>query len=222
MSGTGSYKMLLKEGGSMGDIYVNTLRVDEHGAIFVDPGSFTVVAEPNKFVYAGNSNPKYNLGWGNNLKWKGLGLNFLFTARVGGIVVSNTQAIMDAFGVSKASADARDAGGAIVNGRPIPAQTYYQVVGAGASGGIASMYCYSATNVRLAEASIGYDFTFKGWFKFIKGANISAVGRNLLLLYNKAPFDPELTSNTQTYFQGIDYFMMPSLRSFGFAAKLNF
>jgi len=222
MSGTGSYKMVLKEGGSMGDIYVNTLRVDEHGAIYVDPGSQTVVGEPNKFVLAGNSNPKYNLSWGNDLKWKGLGVNFLFTGRVGGIVVSNTQAMMDAFGVSQASADARDGGGAIANGRPIPAKEYYSVVGTGASGGIASMYCYSATNIRLAEASIGYDFPVKKWTKFIKGANLSIVGRNLLFLYNKAPFDPELTANTQTYYQGIDYFMMPSLRSIGFSAKLNF
>ena len=222
MSGTGSYKMELKEGGSIGDIYVNTLRVDEHGAIYVDPSSQTVVATPNNFVYAGNNNPKYNMGWGNDIKWKGIGLSFLFTARVGGIVVSNTQAIMDAFGVSQASADARDGGGAIVNGHPIPAKEYYQVVGAGASGGIASMYCYSATNVRLSEVSLGYDFPVNRWFKFVKGANVSLVGHNLLFLYNSAPFDPELTANTQTYYQGIDYFMMPSLRSVGFSVKFNF
>lgn len=221
MSGTGSYKMVLKEGGSMGDIYVNTLRIDEHGAIYVDPSSQTVVAEPNKFVYAGNNNPKYNVGWGNMLRWKGINLNFLFTGRVGGIVVSNTQAIMDAFGVSKKSADDRESGGALVNGRPIPAKEYYQVVGAGASGGIASMYTYSATNIRLAELTLGYDIPVKK-FKFIKGANVSLVGRNLALLYCEAPFDPELTSNTQTYFQGIDYFMMPSLRSLGFSVRLNF
>lgn len=222
MSGTGSYKMVLKEGGSMGDIYVNTLRTDEHGAIYVDPGSQTVAAELNKFVYAGNSNPRYNIGWGNTLKWKDIGLNFLFAGRVGGIVVSNTQAIMDAFGVSQASADARDAGGALVNGRPVPAKEYYQVVGAGASGGIASMYCYSATNLRLGELSIGYDLPVRKLGGFLKRANVSLVGRNLLLLYCEAPFDPELTSNTQTYFQGIDYFMMPSLRSLGFSVKLDF
>lgn len=222
MTGTGSYKMVLKEGGSMGDIYVNTLRVDEHGAIYVDPSSQTVASELNRFVFAGNSNPLYNLSWGNSFKWKGVGVSFLFAGRVGGVVVSNTQAMMDAFGVSQASADARDAGGALVNGRPVPAKEYYQVVGAGASGGIASMYTYGATNLRLAEASLGYDIPLNKWVRFIKSANVSFVGRNLLLLYNEAPFDPELTSNTQTYFQGIDYFMMPSLRSIGFSAKLNF
>lgn len=222
MSGTGSYKMVLKEGGSMGDVYVNTLRVDEHGAIYVDPGSQTVVGEANKFIYAGNSNPKHNIGWGNTLRWKGIGLNAVLAGRIGGIVVSNTQAIMDAFGVSKASADARDAGGAIVNGRPVPAKEYYQVVGAGASGGIASMYVYRASNARLAELSLGYDIPLQKFARFVKSANVSLVGRNLALLYNEAPFDPEVTANTQTYFQGIDYFMMPSLRSLGFSVKLNF
>lgn len=222
MAGTGSYRIKLKKGGSMGDIYVNTLRVDEHGAIYVNPASQTVVADPNTFIYAGSSLPKYNLGWGNNLNWKGIGLSFLVTARVGGIVVSNTQAMLDAFGVSEASAKARDNGGAIVNGRPIPAKEYYQVVGAGASGGIASMYTYSATNVRLAEATLGYDLPVKKWNRVVKKMNVSLIGRNLFLLYNRAPFDPELTANTETYFQGIDYFMTPSLRSFGFSVKLNF
>ncbi|MBS1563467.1 MAG: SusC/RagA family TonB-linked outer membrane protein [Bacteroidetes bacterium] len=222
MSGTGSYKMTLKEGGSMGDIYVNTLRVDEHGAIYVDPGSQTVVSEPNKFVYAGNSNPLYTLSWGNTLKWKGISLNFLLSGRVGGIVVSNTQAMLDAFGVSKASADARNKGGALANGRPVPAKEYYQVVGSGAGGGIASMYCYSATNVRLGELSLGYDLPIKKWVPFVKSANVSLVGHNLWMIYCTAPFDPELTANTGTYFQGIDYFMAPSLRSLGFSVKLNF
>lgn len=222
MGGTGSYKMVLKEGGSMGDIYVNTLRVDEHGAIYVHPTDQVVVPETNNYIYAGNSNPRYNLGWGNNLRWNDISLGFLFTARVGGIVVSNTQAILDAFGVSQASADARDAGGALVNGSRIPAKDYYQTVGGGASGGIGSMYTYSATNVRLSELTLGYDIPVNKWYKWVQNLNVSLVGRNLFFLYNKAPYDPELTANTGTYYQGIDYFMMPSLRNIGFSVKVQF
>jgi len=222
MGGTGSYQMILKEGKSMGDIYVSTLKTDEHGAIYVDPKDQTVKADPNTLVYAGNNSPKYNLSWGNNLSYKGLSLSFLFSARVGGIVVSNTQAIMDAFGISKASADARDAGGALVNGKRIPAKEYYSTVGAGASGGIGSMYCYSATNVRLSELTLGYDIPSRYLFGWVKQANVSFVSRNLFFLYRKAPYDPELTANTGTYYQGIDYFMQPSLRNLGFSIKLNF
>ncbi|WP_270089103.1 SusC/RagA family TonB-linked outer membrane protein [Sphingobacterium sp. SYP-B4668] len=221
MTGTGSYKMVLKEGGRMGDIYVNSLRVDEHGAIYVHPTDQVVVAETNEYVYAGNSSPKYNLGWGNNFSYKGVNVGFLLNARVGGIVVSNTQAVLDAFGASQASSDARDAGGVQVNGQLIPTKPYYDVVGGGSSGGIGSMYTYSATNVRLGELSIGYDLPVSKWVKGIKKANISVIGKNLLFLYNKAPYDPELTASTGTYFQGVDYFMSPSLRSLGFSLRLQ-
>lgn len=221
MGGTGGYKIKLVEGGTLSDIYVNTLRTDEHGAIYVDPVSQKVVAQSNEYVRAGNAAPKYNLGWGNNLSWKGLNLGFLFTYRVGGIVVSETQAVMDAFGVSKASADARNSGGVIINGRPIPAQDYYQTVGS-TSGNIDSRYVYSATNLRLAELTLGYNIPINKWVDWIRTANVSLIAHNLWMLHNHAPFDPELTANTGTYYQGIDYFMQPSLRNIGFSVKLQF
>ena len=51
---------------------------------------------------------------------------------------------------------------------------------------------------------------------------LSIVGRNLAMLYSKAPFDPEAVSSTGNYAQGLDYFMLPSLRSYGFSIKANF
>ena len=40
--------------------------------------------------------------------------------------------------------------------------------------------------------------------------------------YNKAPFDPEVTASTSTYYQGVDFFMQPSVRTLGFSVKLQF
>lgn len=221
LGGTDSYRNILKTGGTLNDIYVNTLKTDEHGYIVVDLISQAVTPEPNKFIYAGTSNPKYNLGWRNSIGWKGLNLNALVNARVGGIGISMTQAIMDGFGVSKASAVARDEGGALVNGKRIPASSYYQTVGGGGSNAIGAMYAYSATNVRLAEVSLSYDVPLTRYLPWIKKANISVIGRNLFMLYNKAPFDPETTASTGTFYQGIDYFMQPSMRSIGFSVKLG-
>ena len=52
---------------------------------------------------------------------------------------------------------------------------------------------------------------------------VSLVGRNLWMIYNKAPFDPELTPSTaDNFLQGVDYFMLPSLRNIGFTVKLQF
>ncbi|WP_345947629.1 SusC/RagA family TonB-linked outer membrane protein [Mucilaginibacter sp. PAMB04274] len=221
MGGTTSYKMILVKGGSMGDVYVNTLKTDEHGYIYVNSSSQTVATDQNRYVKAGNANPRFNLGWRNGFNYKGVDVSFLVTARIGGVGVSVTQAVMDAYGVSETSALARDNGGAVVNGYKIPAQPYYQTIGGGTSG-VGSMYVYSATNVRLGEASVGYTIPLGKYAKWVKGLNVSVIGRNLFMFYNKAPYDPENTANTGTYYQGIDYFMQPSLRSLGFSARLQF
>ena len=43
------------------------------------------------------------------------------------------------------------------------------------------------------------------------------------MIYCKAPFDPELVpSAASTFYTGVDLFMTPSLRSFGFNVKVNF
>ncbi len=222
LGGNSAYHMFLTEGGTMGDLYVNKLRTDEHGMIWVNPVTFSVEADPEGAqTYAGRVTPDFTLGFRNGFSYKGVDLDFLISARVGGIGLSVTQSIMDGFGVSEASAQARDNGGVVVNGYLLPASNYYSVVGSGQ--GVGSMYIYDATNVRLAELSLGYTIPLgKKALKYIKGINVSLVGRNLLMIYNRAPFDPESTASTGTYFQGIDYFMQPSLRSVGFAVKLNF
>lgn len=225
LPGIGNVKSRLVEGGSIGDLYVTALRTDSHGHIDVDYVNNTVSVDgnagPNKdgWIYAGNSQAKYTMGWRNSFSWKGLNLGFLINARVGGVGVSMTQAMMDAYGVSKTTADARDAGGVVINGTLVPAaQKYYSTVGTG----VGAAYVYSATNVRLAELSLGYDVPVTRWVSWIKGLNVAFTGRNLFMFYCKAPYDPELTASTGTHFSGMDYFMLPSLRNLGFSVKLNF
>ena len=48
------------------------------------------------------------------------------------------------------------------------------------------------------------------------------MGRNLWMLYCKAPFDPESVAGTGSYASGIDYFMQPSTRNLGFSVKVTF
>lgn len=217
----GTYKMILKEGGSMNDIYVSGLRTDNDGYIYVDPATGGIQENPNVWMKAGSAAPRFNWGWNNSLSWKGINLSFLITARIGGVGVSATQALMDRYGVSKASADARDAGGVIVNGNgTVGAKEYYGVVGNGRTG-VLSEYVYSATNVRLQELSLGYTFPKRMLGGIFNELSVSFIGKNLFMFYKKAPFDPELSASTSTYYQGFDYFMQPSLRSLGFSVKVS-
>ena len=195
LGGFNGTRNTIVKGGNLTDIYVRTLATGDHGEIIVDPQDKSIKVDANRYINAGHTTPNYNLSWGNSFSWKGLNLSFLFTYRNGGVVVSETQAILDYYGASKASQDARNNGGAIVNGKPIPAQAYYQVVG-NPTKTIDAMYTYSATNLRLQELSLGYDVPITKYVNWIKGLNLSFVAHNLWMLYNKAPFDPELTSNT--------------------------
>ena len=222
IKGLGKAKYILKPGGTLGDLYTNSdLVYNQDGYIEVDKsGNVAVKDDYMEDIYLGSVFPKYNLAWRNDFSWKGLNLGVLLTGRIGGICYSATQANMDLYGVSEASAAARDVGGVLINGRQtIDAQKWYQAIGA--QSGLPQYYTYSATNFRLQELSLGYTLPAK-WFRDKMRMTVSFVGRNLWMIYCKAPFDPEAVASTGLNYQGIDYFMMPSLRSLGFNVKFQF
>ena len=100
----------------MGDLYVTSLKTDNQGFIYVDYQTNDVMVDKNAgkykdgYIYAGNSQAKYRMGWRNTFSWNGISLSCLIKARIGGVGVSMTQALMDTYGVSKATAEARDRG----------------------------------------------------------------------------------------------------------------
>lgn len=224
MKGLGLAHFILREGGTLGDLYsLVDYNYDSNGRIVVnDDGSITpkIVTSVKDYVKLGSVLPKANLSWRNDFRWRNFSFGALVSARVGGVVYSSTQAVLDYYGVSEASALARDAGGVFINGQDlIDANRWYSSVGG--STPLPQEYTYSATNVRLQEASIGYTIPKKVLYNLFE-LNFSIVGRNLLMIYNKAPFDPESVATTGNYYQGIDHFMMPSLRNFGFNVRFSF
>ena len=221
IKGLGKAKYILKEGGTLGDLYTTSnLRFNDNGYIEVDKSGNLLLTDEGDDIYLGSVFPDHTLAWRNDFSWKGVNLGVLFTGRIGGICYSATQANLDLYGVSEASAAARDAGGVWINGREmVDAQKWYQAIGS--QSGLPQYYTYSATNFRLQELSLGYTLPSK-WFRDRMRMTVSFVGRNLWMIYCKAPFDPEAVASTGLNYQGIDYFMMPSLRSLGFSVKFQF
>lgn len=209
-------RLILRVGGSMGDVYgQRLLKRDLNGYILNEEG--TGLSTESKETYLGSILPKLNMGWNLGFGYKGINLNMTFTGRFGGIVISETQSVLDAAGVSKVSADVRDAGGVPINQTKIPAQTYFQTIQ-----GTSAYYTYSATNVRLGEFSLSYKLP-KKWFNNQLGMTVGLVGKNLWMIYCKAPFDPELTTSAASnFYQGFDAYMLPSTRNVGFNVKFHF
>jgi TonB-linked SusC/RagA family outer membrane protein len=220
----GYVHFLLRDGGTMGDLYsVSDFLRDANGNIYIDQNgniSSAQITDPEKFIKLGSVLPKANMAWRNNFSYGNFNLGFMVSARIGGVVYSRTQGILDYYGVSENSAAARDLGYVTVNGSDqISAETYYKALGA--TRDIPQYYTYSATNVRLSEASVGYTIPRK-WLGDVCDISVSLVGRNLWMIYNKAPFDPESVGRVDNFYQGIDYMMMPSLRNVGFNLRIKF
>ena len=111
---SGGPTLRLYENGSMGDIYINQrLRQSPNGYIWKDPSNGSLAIENTEYRKVGSILPKYYLGWNGSVAWKGWNLGFAFTGRFGGLVVSDTQAMIDKYGVSESSAVARQAGGVL-------------------------------------------------------------------------------------------------------------
>ena len=224
MGGLGNARFILKEGGTLGDVYSRQDFVrDSNGAIYIDADgkvSTRTIDNQEDYIKLGSVLPKANMAWRNDFRIGNFNLGFMLTARLGGVVFSRTQAMLDYYGVSEATAAARDNGGVMVNGSDlVDANTWYTAIATGDV--VPQYYTYSATNVRLQEASIGYTFPRK-MLNNVCELTLQLVGRNLWMIYNKAPFDPEAIATTGNYYQGIDYFMMPSTRNFGFNIRLKF
>jgi TonB-linked SusC/RagA family outer membrane protein len=217
------YQLLIKEGGSYGDIYGRILQKDAQGNVQVDDQGNPVIAANNpetgnEYFNLGNVNPEFLAGLNNRFSYKNVNFSFLIDGRFGGKVTSLTEGILDGKGLSERSGSARDAGKVMAGNVEFDPGKYYRAIGG--SNPVAGEYVYSATNIRLREVALGYTFPKIG--KVVQNLNLSFVGRNLFFLKNDAPFDPESSISAGNGLQGLDAFNLPTTRSYGFSIKAAF
>ena len=222
--GVNTFGSYLVEGGSFGDIYAQVIKRDANGLPIYDSGAF--VAEDSNLVdglkKVGNANPDFTLGLNNSFEYKNFTVDFLVDGKFGGETMSMTEAIVEGFSNNSARETANgnitvvDLGGTTST---LTAQEYYGAVGG--RNGFTGEFIYSATNIRLAELAIGYNFNMheNSFFNKIKA---SIVGNNLFFFYKDAPHDPNVSLSTGNELQGVDVLGLPSSRSLGFNINLSF
>ncbi len=230
VSNLGGAKVILYEGGQYGDLYVRTLKRDESGKLVTETPEGADYQIPvnggeqnSDLKYMGNMNSKWNMGWNNTFRYKDLTLSMLIDFRIGGKVVSMTEATLDGYGVSERTGRARDRGYVMREGIKFSnVKAYYDVVGATSFNSVYNVedYVYDATNVRMREISLGY--TFRNLFGQSKNLTLAFIARNLFFFYKDAPMDTDVSMGTGNGLQGFDVFNLPTTRSFGLNVKLNF
>jgi TonB-linked SusC/RagA family outer membrane protein len=229
---------LVQEGGKFGDLYSEGWKRDAQGRLIVDANGKPVGSGAGATL-VGNYNPDFMLGIANTFSLDRLSLNVLIDGRFGGVMTSGTEANL-AFDGTASYTTANRAGNWVLdavtasgekNTKAINAETFWTTV----SGGRYSwgeLFTYDATNVRIRELALGYDFKINS--TFIRSAKLSLVGRNLLFLYRgnaildipgvptrKLNFDPDINLGAGNY-QGVEYGNLPSTRTIGLNLKLGF
>lgn len=221
-------EIVAEEGKAFGGIYTTSFLRNVAGQVIVDSTGLPKVQTDQTKYYAGNYNPDWTAGITNTFRYKNWGLSFLIDMRKGGIVISGTQALEAAQGVTKNTLNGRETGfvvpnsvteGGSKNTVAVSAQNYWQWVGS--QNLVGEAFVNSATNIRLRQLTLSYALPLSGR-SALKGATFSLVGRNLFFLKNDAVgFDPESALGTGNN-QGLEYTPVPSTRSYGLYLKLNF
>lgn len=224
--GVNGYGFSLIEGEDFGSIKARSVVRNAEGLPVVsDDGAGGFSLESTDFETVAHAQPDFTLGWNNAFDFGNWQVNFLIDAKFGGDVLSVTEAINDFYGVSEASANARNRNGGMIdvvdtNGQPqqMSAQDYYLKTGGRA--GLLGEYVYDGTNVSMREFSVGYNLLFEN--SFVDNMRFSLIANNLFFLYKDAPFDPNIASSTGIGLQGVDIYGQPSTRSIGLNINVKF
>lgn len=229
------------QGSYYGDIYGQTFqRVEDkndpnYGKIIVGEDGLPLITTGKSKV--GNQSPDWMLGWTNSFSYKGFNLSFLVDFRIGGDLYSATASNLYTRG---------NAAGTVVNGErqdfivpnsvvqtpngytenkvPVTHQNYWERIGSTGNYGLPEMYTYNATNIRLRNITLGYDFN-KAMLKNtpFQRLRLSATCNNVWMIhYNLPGIDPESVSATNTNATGFENGAAPTSRSFTFNVTVGF
>lgn len=223
--GSEGIRIRLVEGGSISDLYAFKFDRDAQGRIILDDTSGRPTRTTDR-VLVGNAEPDYTMGWSNTFNYKAFALSLQINGKFGGIVASQTEALLDGYGVSERSAAARDRGFEVINAvqngaavTQIDPFTYYDAIGG--RNGVDEAHIYDRTSIRLAQLALSYNINVTK-LDWLKNASVSLIGNNLFYIHKDAPFDPELQQATGINDAGIDNFNLPSTRTVGMNLNLTF
>lgn len=229
-------------GGEYGAIHGKKYaRVDDvssphHGKIIVDAEGLPTFTDNRE--YLGNQSPNAMIGISNNFAYKGFTLGFLVDMRLGGKIFSGTTAIMNTYGKGEATllnnrenfvmpntVVSDGANGYIENTKETEVEKYFTRLGsAGGNFGLAEEYTFDATNIRLRNITLGYDFNKKMLAKTpFQRLRISATCNNVWMIHSKLKgIDPESVTATNTNAVGFEANSSPTSRTFVFNLTVGF
>jgi TonB-linked SusC/RagA family outer membrane protein len=231
-------------GQAYGTLYGLTWLRDDAGNIVIesDTGSanygFPIASLTEDVI--GDPNPDFLAGLRNTLTWKGFSFSFLFDYRKGGDIWNGTQGALTFFGMSDITENRGEThvfegvmgtvdgdGNLISSGQTnttevVLDEAWYTGDGGG-FGNVSENFVQDGSFLKLRDISLGWEIPTKVLAKTpIASASVGVSGRNFLLWSPYQGIDPETNLMGSMNAQGLDYFNMPSTRSYLFNVSLGF
>ncbi|MBG6130306.1 TonB-linked SusC/RagA family outer membrane protein [Aquimarina sp. EL_43] len=218
-------------GEAYGTIFgVSYVRDDNGNIVYEIDGDGVPLAQRGERKILGEGVPPLTLGFTNTITYKNLILNFLIDGKFGGQIFSGTNTVTYGNGLHKGTLAGRENGLTVtgVNAEtgeqftttvaPEDLQTYY-----GRISQIAEEFVEDSDYIKFRQLSLGYSFPDKLLDNtFLDSATISVIGSNLFYIMRTVDnIDPESAYNVGNA-QGLEYFGLPSTRSYGLNVNLKF
>ena len=177
------------------------------------------------------------LGWTNNFSYKNWSMSFMVDARLGGEIFSASQAALQKVGVAECTAPGGerpdvliqgvykdDNGNYVPNTTEISQQQYWTSVHSYGNLGISEANLYDATNIRLRNVSLNYNFPKKMLEKTpFQQIKLGVSCNNVWMIYSKMNgIDPESVFALNTNATGFEGYGAPTSRTFLFNVTLGF
>lgn len=203
---------------------------DPSGQVIYENG-LPVIDQDYKVL--GDIAPDWTGGANFSIRYKNFDFSTLIDAKIGGDVHSMTYAWGRYAGTLEETLIGRETGvvgngvmsdgngGFVANNVVVPANVFNQAT---YSNSVESSAIFDASYVKLRQMTIGYSLP-KSLLKNtpIEALKFSIVGRNLAILYKKAPhIDPETGFSSANGNQGQEFGQYPSARNIGFNINLKF
>lgn len=214
-------------------VYKNGQRVVTEDGVYAFSSSNSVIGDPN---------PKWRGGVTNTLTYKNIALTFLVDVRQGGQVFSLDRYYGLGGGLQPETAKLNDLGnpsrlpiadgggiilpGVLEDGTPNNIRVENDANGVYGYGGTPNAgFVYDASYVKLREASLNYTLpkAISSRLGFVKGIDLSIVGRNLWIIHKNLPdADPEEGLSSGNLGQGYQSGSYPTTRTLGANIRLSF
>ena len=231
IAGFSTVNKALVKGQPVGVLVGNSYLKDQKGNSIIGNDGYPIAdASP---VVIGNPIPDFTSKLSQNISFKKWGVAVDWEYKKGGDIWNGTRALLDYYGRSEGSAEERNTTGYVFEGvnasgqvntipvsfynpnRPISEAKWLRY----GPSGVASDYIEKGDAIRIRNLSVTYQLPVK---KMAQRIRFTAYAKNIIIWTAYKGADPDQLMYDQANAQGLDFFNLPSTKTFGLNVSVQF